>query len=182
MRSHLRHVLGGLAVVTALGACGTADPPAQSEQAEEPPLAQTSETPPPDAAPGTCWGMDVTPAVIETVTDRVMTQPPEVLDDGTVVADAVYKLETRQAIVQERRELWFETPCEEQLTPDFVASVQRALAARGHYRGTINGEMDAHTRRAIRRFQAPLGIDSSVLSLAAARKMGLVAVERSDAQ
>ena len=97
----------------------------------EPALVQTYETAPPGAPAGSCWGKEITPAVIETVTDRLLLQPAEVLDDGTVVSEPVYKLETRQAIVRERRELWFQTPCEAQLTPDFIASLQRALMARG---------------------------------------------------
>ena len=146
----------------------------------EPALVQTYETAPPGAPAGSCWGKEITPAVIETVTDRLLLQPAEVLDDGTVVSEPVYKLETRQAIVRERRELWFQTPCEAQLTPDFIASLQRALMARGLYRGAITGAMDARTRHAIRRYQAPQGLDSSILSLAAARKLGLIAVERED--
>ncbi len=175
MNFQVTRVLANLAALAALGACNI-----QANQVllGEPALVQSHELAPPGAAPGTCWGKDVTPAIIETVTDRILIQPAEVLDDGTVIAEPIYKLETRQTIVQERRELWFETPCEDQLTPDFVASVQRALAARGLYRGAVTGEMDARTRRAIRQFQAPQGIDSGILSLAAARKMGLVAVER----
>jgi hypothetical protein len=163
----------GMAALAGLAACNaTGDITAIGE----PPLAQTHGQAPPGAAPGTCWGKDVTPAVIETVTERILLQPAEVLADGTIVAEPVYKLETRQAIVKERRELWFETPCESQLTPDFIASVQRALKARGVYHGPETGVMDARTRRAIRLYQQPQGLDSGILSLAAARKLGLVAV------
>lgn len=168
--------LSALAAATLLAACQT--PAALPSLSPEPDLVQTHEAPPPGAAPGSCWGKDVTPAVVETVTDRILLQPAQVLDDGTVVNDPIYKLETRQAIVKERRELWFETPCERQLTPDFIASLQRALAARDLYSGPITGEMDARTRRAIRAYQAPQGLDSGIVSLAAARKLGLVAVER----
>ena len=148
--------------------------------ASEPNLVQTLAEAPPGAAPGTCWGKVVTPAVIETVTDQIILQPAEVLNDGTVTSPAVFKTETRQAIVQERKVTWFETPCVADLTPEFVATVQRALQARGLFRGGITGVMDARTRAAIRRFQAPEGLDSGILSLAAARRFGLVAVERSD--
>lgn len=140
-------------------------------------LVQTLAEAPPGAPPGTCWGKLVTPAVIETVTDQVMAQPAQVLEDGTVVAPAVYETKTRQAIVQERVVTWFETPCAADLTPDFVASVQRALTARDLYRGPVTGQMDARTRAAIRRFQAADGLDSGILSLSAARRLGLVAVE-----
>lgn len=143
----------------------------------EPGIVQTLAEAPPGAAPGTCWGKVVTPAVIETVTDQIMLQPAEVLDDGRVVTPAVYKTETRQAIVQERRVTWFETPCAVDQSPEFVSTVQRALKARDLYRGPVNGQMDGRTRAAVRRYQAADGLDSGILSLAAARKLGLVAVE-----
>ncbi len=144
----------------------------------EPGLIRSFEAPPPGSDPNSCWGKDVSPAVIETITERVLVQPAEVLEDGTVVAEPVYREETKRAIAKERRELWFETPCQDQLTPDIIATLQRALKARGLYAGPLSGDMDARTRRAIRRFQAPEGLDSSILSLWAARKLGLVAIER----
>lgn len=132
---------------------------------------------PPGAAPDSCWGKQTTPAIIETVTHQVMLQPAEVLADGTVTRPAMFKTETRQDIVRPRRETWYETPCENDLTPEFVASVQRALAARDLYRGAITGELDRATRAAVRRYQKPQGLDSSLLSLAAARKLGLIAIK-----
>ncbi|MCM2560809.1 peptidoglycan-binding protein [Lutimaribacter sp. EGI FJ00015] len=168
------HRLCLLAVLPALVACQTTLPLPTGE----PEVTRLFQAAPPGAAPGTCWGKTATPAVIETVTEQVMVQPPEISADGAVTTSPVYRTETRQKIVKERRETWFETPCESVLTPDFVQSLQRALAVRGHYRGTPNGEMDARTRAAVRRYQAPEGLDSGILSLAAARKLGLVAVER----
>jgi hypothetical protein len=91
---------------------------------------------------------------------------------------AVYRTETRQDIVRERQELWFETLCTDALTPEFAASVQRALAARGLYTGQINGKLDRATRRAIAAYQKPEGLDSEILSLAGARKLGLVEMPR----
>lgn len=144
----------------------------------EPEVSRFTAEAPPGAAPGTCWGKQVTPAIIETVTHQVMLQPAEIQSDGSVLQPAVYKTETRQEIVRERKETWFETLCAQELTPDFVASVQRALAARGFYRGAPSGEMDARTRAAVRRYQEPQGLDSGILSRAAARDLGLVAVDR----
>lgn len=143
----------------------------------EPEVTRMTQVAPPGAAPGTCWGKHVTPAIIETVTHQVLMQPAQVLVDGTVTQPAIYKTETLQQIVRERREIWFQTPCDDLMTPEFVASVQRALAARGLYRGAPSGEMDARTRAAVRRFQEPQGLDSGILSLAAARQLGLVAVD-----
>lgn len=144
----------------------------------EPDVVRSSATAPPGAAPGTCWGREVSPAIIETVTEQVLVQPAEVLADGTVVAPAAYRSETQQRIVQERRETWFETPCDPLWTEEFIASLQRALKARDLFYGPITGNIDKRTRAAIRRYQAPQGLDSSILSLEAARKLGLVAVER----
>ncbi len=62
------------------------------------------------------------------------------------------------------------------MTPDFIASVQRALAARNIYDGTITGRRDSATQSAIRTFQEPDGILSADLSLASARALGLVTV------
>jgi len=146
----------------------------------EPEVTRLSQTAPPGAKPGTCWGKNVRPAIIETVTHQVMLQPAQVMADGTVSQPAIYKTETRQDIVRERKETWFLVPCADAMTPEFIASVQRALTARGLYRGDISGEMNASTRAAVRRFQKPQGLDSGILSLAAARKLGLVAVETKD--
>jgi putative peptidoglycan binding protein len=146
----------------------------------EPQVSRQTEIAPPGAAPGTCWGKQVAPAIIETVTEQLLLQPAEVLTDGTVIQPAVYKTETQQRIVRERRETWFRTPCAEDLTEDFVASLQRALAARGLFDWPVSGEMDARTRAAVRRYQQPQGLDSGILSLAAAQQMGLVIVDSSD--
>lgn len=143
----------------------------------EPAEVVTRNAAPPGAEPGTCWAHDETPAVVETVTEQVMVQPAEILDDGTIARPAAYRTETRQKIVTPRRETWFETPCDGQLTPEFNASLQRALAARGLYRGPITGRMDARTRVAVRAYQKPQGLDSGMISLAAARQMGLVEVK-----
>ncbi|MBV1897027.1 MAG: peptidoglycan-binding protein [Rhodobacteraceae bacterium] len=130
----------------------------------EPQVTRLNQAAPPGAEPGSCWGKEVTPAIVETVIHQVVVQP------------GVYKTETRQAIVRERKETWFQRPCDAEMTPEFIASLQRALGARDLYRGNISGEMDNRTRASVRRFQKPLGLDSGVLSLTAARKLGLVAV------
>lgn len=129
---------------------------------------------PPDADPAACYAHESTPAVIETVIEQVMLQPPQIAKDGRVLEPAVFLTESQQRIVHERRELWFEVPCELHLSdPDFIASLQRALAARHLYHGPITGAMNRRTERAVRDFQAPQGLDSTVLSLAAARQLGL---------
>ncbi|MEL7299081.1 MAG: peptidoglycan-binding domain-containing protein [Pseudomonadota bacterium] len=173
----VKHIILPLALCAFTAACGTVETVTRADPALQ---RFSSQDGPPNAAPGSCWGKDVTPAVLETVTDNILLHPAEIGSDGMVRREAVYKTETRQAIVRERREIWFETPCEAALTTEFVASVQRALTARGVYSGDITGEMDARTLRAVRAYQAPQGLDSAILSIAAARKLGLVAVPRED--
>lgn len=133
-------------------------------------------TAPPGARPGTCWDKTVTPAVVETVSRKIQLQPAQVSPDGRVQSPPVYKTETSQQVVRPRRENWYEVLCEDDVTPEFIASVQRALEARGFYSGPITGEMDTRTQAAIRRYQASEGVDSSTLSIAAARQLGLITV------
>lgn len=161
----------------ALGACMPADLRtafADSMTAGDSAVEVMRGSGPPDADPTACYGQQSTPAIIETVTEQVMIQPPQLSSDGRVLEPAIFVSESQQRIVRERRELWFQIPCEIQARdPDFIAALQRALAARGLYPGPVNGQMTRRTERAVRDYQAPQGLDSPVLSLAAARQLGL---------
>jgi len=92
---------------------------------------------------------------------------------GAVTRPALTRSETRQSVVRPRQAIWFPVPCPPEYTPAFIASVQRALKARGLFTAEVTGGIDAATRDAIRRFQAARGLDSDVLSLSAARALGL---------
>lgn len=150
------------------------------------PVPQAPGTPPglaaapPGAPPGTCWGKQVSPAVVETVTEQVQIAPAVIAPDGRVTTPARYATETRQAIVEERRVRWIETPCPDVQTPDFIASLQRALIARALHTGPVTGRMDGRSRAAIRRYQAERGLDSDILALDSARALGLVALPRAE--
>ena len=172
MTRSLQSLVALSCVAAALAACVAPGLPTAPEGAT---LLAPGEGPP-DAVDGACYGKDVTPAVIETVTEQVLVQPPQIASDGAVIAPAAYKTDTRQRIVQERQEFFFEVPCPDQMTPEFIASVQRALEVRGLYRGTATGELDAKTRRAIRQFQLP-GFNSDILTMDSARRLGLVAYD-----
>ena len=166
-------ILPALALAAGLAACDGA-----TGSAPEPGVFEATRSGPPGAAPGTCWGRTFTPAVVERVSERVEVKPAVVNPDGTIGALPVYRTEDRQVIVTPRRDNWFETPCPDVLTPEFISSLQRALQARGTYAGPVTGVMDAATRAAIRTFQAPGGPDSGVLSVESARLLGLIAVPR----
>ncbi len=69
--------------------------------------------------------------------------------------------------------LWFEIPCGAETDRALISALQRTLAARGLLAAPATGALDAETRAAIARYQAPLRLRSEVLSLAAARELGL---------
>lgn len=163
-----------LAVLAVLAGCVSSAPRPETEILRASDVANA----PPNADPNACYARHTTPAIIETVTEQVLVQPPQIGANGQVLFPAVYRTETRQDIVRERSELWFETLCAEELTGEFVASLQRALGARGHYAGAITGRMDRATKRGVRSYQSAQGLDSAILSLAAARKLGLKEVPR----
>ncbi len=158
-----------------LMACAPADPLLNPHALGPSSLAKdlihsTSKTPP-SSAPGVCWANAVTPAVFETTTEHDLVTP------ATPTSQAVYQTVTRQQIVTDRQQVWFRAPCPALMTPDFIGTLQRALLARGYYRGPLTGTMDTPTRAALRRYQAGLGLDSEILSLGAARELGLVSYD-----
>lgn len=175
-----RQFLLGLVLAATLGGCGGArvEAPGQALLSRE--LVRLRGDGPPPSPDGECWASSVTPAVIETVTEQVLVTE-EVRDgSGAVVEPASYHTQTQQRMVQDREQVWFRAPCPADQTVQFVASLQRALKARGLYLWPVTGEMDAETAEAVRRFQAERGLDSPVLSLAAARELGLAATALDD--
>lgn len=168
-------------IVLALAGCGgdpaTPKAPVQTDLSSE--LLRLSQPGPPEGEAGECYDADVTPAVIETVTEQVELAPATTAADGSPVP-ATYRTETHTRVVSERQEVWFRAPCPDVYTADFIASLQRALKARGYYLLPLTGQWDRGTADAIRRFQDDRGFDSPKLTLAAAREMGLIATELED--
>jgi hypothetical protein len=173
-----RPIFSGLALL-ALAACAQDSAPASSQSPAPETGFQTADRPP-DAAEGTCWSKASEPAVLETVTEQIEVEPPLLAVDGTVRRGAVFRTETRQIILRERQERFFETPCPEVQTAEFIATLQRALAARGLFAGAADGEMTQATRAAIRAYQSPEGLNSDILSMQSARALGLVAIPKGD--
>ncbi len=175
---HLRRICGALALCATLTGCDAALQGAAQEP-PEPGVSAPTRDGPEGALPGTCWGKTVSPAVIQTVSKQVQVKPAKVNPDGTLAELPVFRTEQSQEIVTPRKDNWFETPCPEVLTEEFTASLQRALQVRGRYAGPVTGTMNPRTRTAIQNLQRETnGPDSSVLSLATARSLGLIAVER----
>lgn len=170
-------VIGMAAVLAACQSSGAPEAPSRADLTID--LVRLSQPGPPKGPEGACWASDVTPMVIETVTEQVMVSDAKRAKDGSLLSPAVFRSETRQKIVQDREEIWFRAPCPQEMTVEFIASLQRALKARGLYVLPLTGEMDLPTRTALRRFQSERGLESDRLSLTAARELGLVTADLS---
>lgn len=164
-----------LSALTALAAC---TPPSGNNTALA--LFGSTQDTPPGAPEGTCWGRIISPALIETVTEQILVAPARQANDAATDTAAIYRTETRQRIVNEREVTWFEAPCSDDMTPDAVATLQRALAVRDFYNGPVTGKIDAATSEAVGRYQASTGLQSRVLALSTARALGVLAVPVED--
>jgi len=132
---------------------------------------------PPGAPADSCWDKTTSPAIVETQTLRVLLQPAQISSDGHIQQPPIYKEKKQQVVVQPRRDNWFEIPCPNIKTPEFNASLQRALQARGYYSGAITGRFDLKTRNAVRRFQKSNGIGHPALTVEMAQRLGLIEIE-----
>jgi hypothetical protein len=128
---------------------------------------------PSETISGLCWASQSKPAVIETVTEQVELTPQIVNEDGTITPPT-YRSDTRQRILGDGEMEYFRTPCEDVFSEYFITTLQRALAARGLYKGSATGVMDRNTSSAIRNWQRPRGLDSATLSLKSAKILGLL--------
>ena len=164
----------GLAAALGLAACGNqiaVDAPTTADLGRE--AVQISGDGPPPGPEGTCWAHDLIPAVFETTTEQTLVSP-EVRDAaGTIITPAAYRSVSKLRVLTERRDIWFTAPCPADVTVEFIATLQRALKARGYYALPVTGLIDPATTEAVRRYQADLGLDSPLLSLAATRYLGI---------
>lgn len=168
----LTNLLPGLIGLALTGCVATPLPQALTSSGTALPGLAAIET----DATGRCLGRAITPAVIETVTAQELDSPAVVGPDGAVLQLARYRSVIRQNIVRDRQEVLFETLCPPAFTPELVATLQRALATRGFYRGAITGVLDTATGRAVQDFQRDIGPDSPLLSIRAARVLGIVSL------
>ena len=76
-------------------------------------------------------------------------------------------------IISQGMQALLKATCPQDMDLTFVATLQRALKARGYYDMPVTGQMTPATAEAVRRYQADRGLDSHILSLAAARQLGL---------
>lgn len=174
------HVSGALliAALALLSACNQQDKAAQPMPVQQ---AEDSAPRPKGAKDGSCYASDRTPIQLETVTEQVLVTPAAKDASGKVIRPASYRTETRQKVIGGGAPLLFETPCAKAMTPELIETLQRALAARGIYGGKIDGAIGPNLRQAIRKYQLRAhGLDSAILSMQAARSLGLIPYDRED--
>ena len=158
-----------------LAACQAAPRATLPDQAQQIQVLRLGSGQTPPQKPGQCWAQDIAPAVIETITQQIQSRPERRDGAGNIVQSAQFQTRTDQRMVQDRAAVWFEAPCPADITVAFVASLQRALKARGEYTAPITGAWDNPTLTALRRYQRARGLDSAKISLATARELGLSA-------
>ena len=142
-----------------LAACVAPEAPPKPEQLDlqSEVLLQT-----PKARAGECFARERQPALYESIIEQSRR------------GRAQYATKAEQRLLRAPREIWFATPCPAEMTPALIASLQRALMARGLYRGEVNGVMTAQTGAALHAYQSQAGLGSHKLALATARHLGLL--------
>ena len=164
--------------VLALMSCQSAPPVGLAKTNTEIEVLRLSAGEVPPQITGRCWASDTSPAVIETITEQVQVRPERRDGAGNITQAAQFQTRTAQRMVSDRAVVWFASPCPAEITVGFVASLQRALKARGRFFAPVTGAWDAATLAALQKFQRERGLDSPVISLAAAQELGLIAADR----
>ena len=111
------------------------------------------------------------PAKFKTVTRTVEATPASV--QRTPVPET-YKTVSKTVEVAPARTVWTSVLCDVNTTPDVVTRLQRALKSAGHYGGPIDGVIGSLTRRGISSYQAAQGVQSDILTIDSAKKLGIL--------
>jgi peptidoglycan hydrolase-like protein with peptidoglycan-binding domain len=106
-----------------------------------------------------------------------LVQPEKRDTAGQLVSPAQYGTTRTQTIAKPRSVTKIDAVCPEDLTPEFIASLQRAFQARILFSSAITGSFDAPTRRAIMNFQSVRGVESTTVTKATAQELGLVVID-----
>ena len=137
---------------------------------------------------------EVIPAVYKTVSKRVVDKPattrtvkiPAQYRNVTKTVEATpssvkrtaipetYKTVTKTVEAAPARTVWTSVLCDVNTTPDVVRRLQTALKSAGHYSGPIDGIIGSETRRGIASYQAATGVQSDILTIESAKKLGII--------
>ena len=78
-----------------------------------------------------CYFEKIIPAEISTQVETRLVQPEKRNTAGQLVSPAQYETKRTQTITKPRSVIKIDAVCPEDLTPEFIASLQRAFKARG---------------------------------------------------
>jgi hypothetical protein len=123
---------------------------------------------------GVCFAQTAPQLSTRIVTRQVEVVPAVTAADGTVQTPPVFRNQTGPVTEEVAPGTRFATLCPDELTPERVATLQRALKARLAFNAPITGVYDAATSTAVQAFQVPLGIDSPELARSLAQRLGLI--------
>ena len=128
---------------------------------------------------GRCFATSAGPTRTDIVNELIEVASAVRAADGSVTSPPVFRTVSRPQTISTGPGQRFETVCPPVYTAAFVSSLQRALLIRRGYDGPITGQYDEATSLAVQMFQRPNGIDSPLLGVDAARRLGILAVPRS---
>ncbi len=100
----------------------------------------------------------VIPAVYKTVKVRKMIQPPQ---EKRISIPEEYQTITRREKVSDGHMEWRPVLCQVNMTSAKIREIQKALKAKGFYRGPIDGVVGSQTITAMRAFQKAKGLTST---------------------
>jgi len=100
----------------------------------------------------------VIPAVYKDVTVRKMITPPQ---ERRVSIPEEYQTVTRREKVSDGHMEWQTVLCQVNMTSGKIVAIQKALKAKGFYRGPIDGIVGSATTTAMRAFQKSKGLTST---------------------
>lgn len=125
-----------------------------------------------------CYFEKITPAEISTQVEPRLVQSEKRNTTGHLVSPAQYEITRTQTIIKPRSVTKIDAVCLEDMTPEFITSLQRAFQARELFSSTLTASMDMSTRRAILNFQTVRGVSSETVTKATAQALGLVVIDQ----
>ena len=125
-----------------------------------------------------CYFEKITPAEISTQVETRLVQPENRNTAGHLVSTSQYEITRTQTITKPRSVTKIDAVCPEDMTPEFISSLQRAFQARELFSSTLTGSMDMSTRRAILNFQTVRAVSSATVTKATAQELGLVLIDQ----
>ena len=125
-----------------------------------------------------CYFEKITPAEISTQVEPRLVQSEKRNTTGHLVSPAQYEITRTQTIIKPRSVTKIDAVCPEDMTPEFITSLQRAFQARELFSSTLTASIDMSTRRAILNFQTVRGVSSETVTKATAQALGLVVIDQ----